>query len=600
MKNLNRLTVLLALAAVFSFQQPVAAQPRLRDSVIGNGSGRAANSDHRVVSTIGQPAVGHASNELYTMGGGFLNTVGGPAPPPSSWAFTGNTGNNANIVIPIAIDPSIGSEPLQTGDAVGVFFSRDGSLFSAGFSIWQAGQNMAITAWGDDSQTDEQDGFAEGELIRYKIWDASAEMEYDAEVTYESGGTAYTANGIYVLSSLTGLTTVSHSLALAPGWNMISSFVEPADPALETLLAAITPQLRIMKNGAGQVFWPEFSINTIGEWNARDGYQVNMISAAAFDVTGIPVVPEAAPISLAGGWSLFAYLRSGALNIETALASLGNKIVIVKNNAGQVYWPEFSINSIGDMAPGQGYQIFLSQAATLTYPANSSSAAVSALPNSRMVAGPRHYARAAFNTGANATLLVTSPELNDGDEIAVWTADKMLVGVGAVRNGKAVIPIWGNNRTGEAERVGAIEGEALSLTLWQVSEQNETPLALSMLTNGLNGEALDHTLRFRIDAVWVANVAAAKYLPTEFTLAQNYPNPFNPSTVIKYGLPHEAKVTLEVYDLLGRRVAVLVDEQQNAGFHQVVFEDRSLANGVYFYRLRAGRFTQSFKMLLVR
>ncbi len=83
-----------------------------------------------------------------------------------------------------------------------------------------------------------------------------------------------------------------------------------------------------------------------------------------------------------------------------------------------------------------------------------------------------------------------------------------------------------------------------------------------------------------------------------FELRQNYPNPFNPSTVISYQLPAVSNVTLKVYDVLGREVSTLVDARQAEGPHTVTFDAGGLANGVYFYELRAGSLSQIRKMLL--
>lgn len=93
--------------------------------------------------------------------------------------------------------------------------------------------------------------------------------------------------------------------------------------------------------------------------------------------------------------------------------------------------------------------------------------------------------------------------------------------------------------------------------------------------------------------------------PLQFMLQQNYPNPFNPLTVIKYtvggtGEPGARKTSLIVYDLLGRAVAVLVDEPGAPGEYQVSFDASGLSSGVYFYRLRAGSFVQTRAMMLVR
>ena len=96
--------------------------------------------------------------------------------------------------------------------------------------------------------------------------------------------------------------------------------------------------------------------------------------------------------------------------------------------------------------------------------------------------------------------------------------------------------------------------------------------------------------------------------PTGFSLGQNYPNPFNPTTVVRYQVPAPSgvevpvvnSVRLVVYDVLGREVAMLVNERQGAGVHEVMFDGSGLASGVYAYRLTAGRYVESRKMLLLK
>ena len=86
----------------------------------------------------------------------------------------------------------------------------------------------------------------------------------------------------------------------------------------------------------------------------------------------------------------------------------------------------------------------------------------------------------------------------------------------------------------------------------------------------------------------------------QFVLSQNFPNPFNPSTTIRYGLPRAADVTLVVYNALGQEVVRLVDTHQESGYHEVRFDGSNVASGVYFYRLRAGEFSQTKRLMLVR
>lgn len=89
-------------------------------------------------------------------------------------------------------------------------------------------------------------------------------------------------------------------------------------------------------------------------------------------------------------------------------------------------------------------------------------------------------------------------------------------------------------------------------------------------------------------------------VPKQFSLSQNYPNPFNPLTKINYSLPNSVKVTIVVYDILGRVVKSLVNEFKEAGTYTVSFDGTGLASGVYFYRIEAGDFAASKKMVLVK
>lgn len=89
-------------------------------------------------------------------------------------------------------------------------------------------------------------------------------------------------------------------------------------------------------------------------------------------------------------------------------------------------------------------------------------------------------------------------------------------------------------------------------------------------------------------------------LPGDITLSQNYPNPFNPSTLIRYELPAESTVTLDIYSIEGQRVATLINSVQPAGMHSVRFDGSNLASGVYLYRLTAGNSVLSRKMILIK
>ena len=113
-------------------------------------------------------------------------------------------------------------------------------------------------------------------------------------------------------------------------------------------------------------------------------------------------------------------------------------------------------------------------------------------------------------------------------------------------------------------------------------------------------------------SVWVNNsMYSFTYVPVtaigedyssvnSYSLSNNYPNPFNPSTKITYTLPERGNVSLKVYDLLGGEVAQLVNGEIEAGSYEIIFNAANLPSGVYFYRLQAGSFVQTKKMIIIR
>ncbi len=150
------------------------------------------------------------------------------------------------------------------------------------------------------------------------------------------------------------------------------------------------------------------------------------------------------------------------------------------------------------------------------------------------------------------------------------------------------------------EKVGFVNGHGNSNSVKQYSYIDNT------ITNGNYSyrlKQIDNSGQYEYSKV--VEVSFTK--PTGFSLEQNYPNPFNPATTIKYEIPAspnlpkgEASVQLRVYDILGKQVATLVNNNQQPGNYEVNFNASNLSSGVYFYKLTAGSFVQTKKMILTK
>jgi len=109
---------------------------------------------------------------------------------------------------------------------------------------------------------------------------------------------------------------------------------------------------------------------------------------------------------------------------------------------------------------------------------------------------------------------------------------------------------------------------------------------------------LDNALKYFFPKT--VNVASENEIPSRYNLSQNYPNPFNPSTVVEYSLPQSVNVKLVIYNLIGEEVDVLVNEYQQASNYKLRFNATHLSSGIYFYRLQAGSFVETKKMVLMK
>ncbi|MBI3110892.1 MAG: T9SS type A sorting domain-containing protein [Ignavibacteriales bacterium] len=137
----------------------------------------------------------------------------------------------------------------------------------------------------------------------------------------------------------------------------------------------------------------------------------------------------------------------------------------------------------------------------------------------------------------------------------------------------------------------AYELEALSLGttyFWRVGAKN------------LGGMS-DFSPPFSFSTIRTVSVErTTEGIPAEFSLGQNYPNPFNPSTTIRYALPVQARVRLDIFDVLGRRLVTLVDEEQYPAWHQAQWNAGGVASGIYYYRLQASGFIETKKLILLK
>ncbi|MCB9258582.1 MAG: T9SS type A sorting domain-containing protein [Ignavibacteriales bacterium] len=147
------------------------------------------------------------------------------------------------------------------------------------------------------------------------------------------------------------------------------------------------------------------------------------------------------------------------------------------------------------------------------------------------------------------------------------------------------------------EKVAFVEGHGNSNSPKLYSFTDKNLVGGSKFAYRLKQIDIDGTFEY-------SDVIEVEVLPTKYELFQNYPNPFNPSTNIKFSLPEDAKVNINIYNVLGERVASVLSEELKAGFHQIDFNSNSagyqLSSGVYLYTIESKNFSQVKKMILMK
>jgi len=151
---------------------------------------------------------------------------------------------------------------------------------------------------------------------------------------------------------------------------------------------------------------------------------------------------------------------------------------------------------------------------------------------------------------------------------------------------------------------GWINFEKCQAIIAKIAGNNESPALFEFSVDKKSPVGEEGKIIFKIKNLhgdeWSKEINVIVSKPVNYELTQNYPNPFNPSTKIEFIIPNDEKVTVKVYDILGREVETLLNDFREAGHHEVEFNASRFASGMYIYRLTSGNFSQIKKMMLIK
>jgi hypothetical protein len=216
------------------------------------------------------------------------------------------------------------------------------------------------------------------------------------------------------------------------------------------------------------------------------------------------------------------------------------------------------------------------------------------------------YEQSNISTGTSPGIRNVLNVISDPVESIITDGSGNRLGYNNATGALTEIPnsIWFGNTNGRGWVFGSVQ-EPINLQLTGLGE--DYYVMVSVEDSGKGGGVvlegflgLGEVINYQITLDPLSVDQINSLIPNKFELAQNYPNPFNPTTTIEYSIPQAGVVTIKIFDILGREVTTLVNEEKQRGNHVVKFNASNLSSGIYFYKLQAGSFVQTLKMILLK
>lgn len=510
----------------------------------------------------------------------------------SPWNVT-PSGFLHTVQVPVSANLNIFGEEMVFGDWLGAFYEDDnGALVCGGSGKINFFGSAAVLLYGDDITTPEKDGFAEGELIKWKVFDFSELSEYPAFATYDLTAPNQGYFATLGLSKLTGIEAVEfqQNFEFSSGWNSMSLFLNPLNPDVEVMFESIANNLTIIQN-LTSVYWPEGNFNSLGNWDNESGYVLKLTENCALQINGSS--NTSGELSLPQpGWYFIPVLSDCPVDIESLLGDqVDNVIIIMELIGNKVFWPEFSIFTLGQLEPGKAYSIKISNSVNLSFPACESSEKTFKV--SRATSEPTPWGIVNFSPQKQLTVFLQSAltEIQMGDIIGAFNSSGSINGVLEVENNdnNQVVTLYGDDFTTQNPD-GFIEEEQIRFRLFRPNTNEYFELSVEYEQNANNA-----TGDFKANSFAVVSNTTLKSISTDITKKYDFSV-----------LPNPAKQMIEL-NILGEDLNNLelnaIDIHGKVVFTQKVVNQQKidvgvLSPGLYQLILKSDKATMNSKLII--
>ncbi len=335
------------------------------------------------------------------------------------------------------------------------------------------------------------------------------------------------------------------SIQINQGWSGLSSFIQPNEPLLETVFEDISDEVEMLQNMDG-FYWPGQNINTLGSWDMTSGYAIKARSTTELSVSGNRNYSQT--INLSSGWSMIPVLSSCEVNVNEIFSTLPWNLKIAKEVAGtKVYWPEFFINTIGNLEPGNAYYVYLLNNGYITFEdCEDFKSTVISSSSKPIEMEPWGGVQTSNNTHAIAIPqeLSTNSKLLQGDILGAFAPGGSFLGYTEIQSGLSnSIMVFGKDVSAQ-KSAGIVDGSQMLFKVYrpetdqvfdtEVTFMEDMPNQELFATNGISA---------------LKSISLTKALESSIRV---FPNPASTSINIDCGVFEN--IQLNIYDMYGKIV----------------------------------------------
>ena len=372
---------------------------------------------------------------------------------------------------------------------------------------------------------------------------------------------------------------------------MISTYMD-SEVDIETIMSPIINNFIIIKDASGLAYWPAIPVTTLDFMNTEEAYAIKTWAPGEITISGDFMQPEFSSNSWQSGWNYISYPRYWSNSVETALNSVVSNIKLLKDDSGNIVWPELGISTIENMEAGEGYLLKLYDAQEFSYDSNSDFYPEDwATGNNNSDVAQRfgidlEYYESISKTSSNMTIGFPKSALSaqEGDELAVFDELGNIVGISKLTSENNYVVVWGDDED-LVEKSGMLSGEKMSFQLWKKSS-NEI---FDIIPSWREGDDL-----FSVNGINVAESIIVEPLIESGLTINCYPNPASDYVNIELNSSNETNSFIYLIDNLGK-VIYHSNYLLNSGVNRIIIPLDNVSNGIYYIEVKGDNFIERLK-----